>query len=65
MSLQGLLTFAVHDDGCKQWPGAGRGHRRCRTVEVRMMMMMMMMMMMIVLIIISVIIIVVIIISMM
>eukprot|EP00913_Durusdinium_trenchii_P016858 g15848.t1 len=26
---EGLLTFAVHDDGCKQWPGSGSGHRHC------------------------------------
>ena len=24
---EGLLTFAVHDEGCKQWPGSGIGHR--------------------------------------
>jgi len=28
---EGLLTFAVHESGCKQWPGggAGHGHRHC------------------------------------
>lgn len=28
---QGMLTFAVHESGCKQWPGggAGSGHRHC------------------------------------
>lgn len=26
---EGLLTFAVHDEGCKQWPGSGTGHRHC------------------------------------
>lgn len=27
----GMLTFAVHESGCKQWPGggAGSGHRHC------------------------------------
>ena len=25
---EGLLTFAVHDEGCKQWPGSGTGHRQ-------------------------------------
>lgn len=25
----GMLTFAVHQDGCKQWPGARFGHRHC------------------------------------
>eukprot|EP00450_Noctiluca_scintillans_P039409 CAMPEP_0194479234 /NCGR_PEP_ID=MMETSP0253-20130528/2416_1 /TAXON_ID=2966 /ORGANISM="Noctiluca scintillans" /LENGTH=694 /DNA_ID=CAMNT_0039318421 /DNA_START=59 /DNA_END=2143 /DNA_ORIENTATION=+ len=24
---EGLLTFAVHDEGCKQWPGRAAGHR--------------------------------------
>lgn len=24
---EGLLTFAVHESGCKQWPGYGKGHR--------------------------------------
>jgi len=26
---EGLLTFAVHEAGCKQWPGSGHGHRHC------------------------------------
>jgi len=29
---EGLLTFAVHESGCKQWPGGGAstaGHRHC------------------------------------
>lgn len=26
---EGLLTFAVHEAGCKQWPGSGSGHRHC------------------------------------
>lgn len=25
----GLLTFAVHEDGCKQWPGGRHGHHHC------------------------------------
>jgi len=25
----GLLMFAVHEDGCKQWPGATMGHQHC------------------------------------
>eukprot|EP00931_Biecheleriopsis_adriatica_P093059 TRINITY_DN66807_c0_g1_i1.p1 TRINITY_DN66807_c0_g1~~TRINITY_DN66807_c0_g1_i1.p1 ORF type:complete len:690 (-),score=124.64 TRINITY_DN66807_c0_g1_i1:28-2061(-) len=28
-AAEGLLTFAVHEDGCKQWPGGGAGHRHC------------------------------------
>ncbi|OLQ01109.1 hypothetical protein AK812_SmicGene16191 [Symbiodinium microadriaticum] len=26
---EGLLTFAVHEDGCKQWPGTMAAHRHC------------------------------------
>uniref|UniRef100_A0A7S2AML3 Uncharacterized protein n=1 Tax=Alexandrium andersonii TaxID=327968 RepID=A0A7S2AML3_9DINO len=26
---EGTLTFAVHESGCKQWPGSGSGHRHC------------------------------------
>jgi hypothetical protein len=26
---EGLLTFAVHESGCKQWPGSRAGHRHC------------------------------------
>lgn len=26
---EGLLTFAVHEAGCKQWPGGSSGHRHC------------------------------------
>jgi hypothetical protein len=25
----GLLTFAVHDEGCKQWPGVASQHNHC------------------------------------
>merc|ERR1711920_481470 len=26
---EGLLTFAVHEAGCKQWPGSASAHRHC------------------------------------
>merc|ERR1712032_322230 len=26
---EGLLTFAVHEAGCKQWPGTASAHRHC------------------------------------
>jgi len=26
---EGLLTFAVHEGGCKQWPGSRSAHRHC------------------------------------
>jgi len=26
---EGLLTFAVHESGCKQWPGTRNAHRHC------------------------------------
>eukprot|EP00439_Symbiodinium_sp_Y106_P034227 s2063_g4.t1 len=26
---EGLLTFAIHEDGCKQWPGTIAAHRHC------------------------------------
>ncbi|CAJ1359033.1 unnamed protein product [Effrenium voratum] len=26
---EGLMTFAVHEDGCKQWPGISYAHRHC------------------------------------